>query len=233
VTAKAFLARLEAAATPEQRTKYRRFFPTSADEFVGVPMGTVFALAKEHVDLPPDEIEKLLESPVHEARAGAVSVMAKQFGARRTSEQRRGELYDLYLRRHDRIDNWDLVNLGAWKIVGAWLADKPRDVLYRLAASPSQWERRTAILATLHFSMRGDVDDAFALAERLVDDPEDLMRKATGWALREAGRHDRARLLTFLDAHGATMPRVTLRAAIEHFEPDLRAHYLALGRRRS
>jgi 3-methyladenine DNA glycosylase AlkD len=230
VTAAAFLARLSEAATEEQRVKYRRFFPTRFGEFVGVPMGTVFALAKEHVDLAPAEIEVLLESPVHEARAGAVSVMAKQYALRRTTDDRRRELYELYLRRHDRIDDWDLVDLGAWKVVGAWLADKPRDVLYRLASSASQWERRTAVLATLRFTFDGDVDDAYTLVTRLLHDPEDLMRKANGWALREAGRADRARLLAYLDAHAAEMPRVTLRAAIEHLEPEQRAHYRSLGR---
>jgi 3-methyladenine DNA glycosylase AlkD len=228
VTAAAFLARLSAAATEEQRVKYRRFFPTRFEEFVGVPMGTVFALAKEHVDLPPAEIEVLLESPVHEARAGAVSVMAKQYALRRTTDDRRRELYELYLRRHDRIDDWDLVDLGAWKVVGAWLADKPRDVLYRLAGSASQWERRTAVLATLRFTFDGDVEDAYALATRLRHDPEDLMHKATGWALREAGRADRARLLAYLDVHAGSMPRVMLRGAIEHLEPEQRAHYRSL-----
>lgn len=233
MTAAAFLDRLTAAATEEQRVKYRRFFPNRFDEFVGVPMGAVFALAKEHVDLPPSEIERLLESPVHEARAGAVSVMAKQYALRRTTEDRRRELYELYLRRHDRIDDWDLVDLGAWKVVGAWLADKPRDVLYELAAAPVQWPRRTAVLATLRFTFDGSVDDAFALASRLLDDPEDLMHKATGWALREAGRVDRARLLGFLDSHAASMPRVMLRAAIEHLEPEQRAHYRSLTGSRS
>jgi 3-methyladenine DNA glycosylase AlkD len=212
-----------------ERQKYRRYFKTGADEFIGVRMGTVFTLAQEHIGMAPGEIEKLLESPVHEARAGAVSIMARQYGAKRTTDERRAELYALYLRRHDRIDNWDLVDLGAWKVVGAHLVDKPRDILYELAASPSPWERRTAVLSTLHFSARGDVDDAYALAERLLGDPEDLMHKATGWALREAGRADRPRLLAFLDAHAATMPRVMLRAAIEHLEPEQRAHYRALA----
>jgi 3-methyladenine DNA glycosylase AlkD len=229
LTAAAFVARLDAHRSDEERHKYRRYFPSS-DDFIGVRMGTVFALAKEHVDMPVDEIEKLLESPAHEARAGAVSIMAKQAALKRTTDERRGQLYELYLRRHDRIDDWDLVDLGAWKVVGRYLQDRPRDILYDLAASPNRWERRTAVLSTLHFTMRGDVDDAFALAERLLDDDDDLVNKATGWALREGGRQDRARLLAFLDTHAATMPRTTLRAAVEHLDPAQRKHYLGLAR---
>ena len=115
LTAAAFVARLDAHRSDEERHKYRRYFPSS-DDFIGVRMGTVFALAKEHVDMPLDEIEKLLESPAHEARAGAVSIMAKQAALKRTTDERRGQLYELYLRRHDRIDDWDLVDISAHQV---------------------------------------------------------------------------------------------------------------------
>ena len=103
-------------------------------------------------------------------------------------------------------------------------------MLYELARSSNLWERRTAILATLHFARKGDVDDTFAIAELLLDDDQDLVHKATGGMLREAGKHDRPRLLAFLDAHAATMPRVTLRYAIEHLDKDVRAHYMGLAK---
>jgi 3-methyladenine DNA glycosylase AlkD len=103
----------------------------------------------------------------------------------------------------------------------------PRDVLYQLARSTSVWERRTAILATLYFVRQGDLDDTFGIAEALVDDDHDLVQKAVGGALREAGKHDRGRLLGFLDDHAATMPRTALRYAIEHLDKDQRADYLS------
>ena len=191
-------------------------------------MGDVFALAKRYVDMPPGEIEKLLESPLHEVRAGACSIMAKQAARKRTAPERRTELYELYLRRHDRIDNWDLVDLAARDVVGAQLADGPRDKLYELARSDDIWERRTAIVATHHFIRDGDLDDTFRIAELLLGDEEDLIHKPVGGWLREAGKHDRARLLAFLDEHAAAMPRTALRYAIEHLDPELREHYRGL-----
>ena len=102
---------------------------------MGVRMGSLFKLSEDFIDMPPNEIEKLLESPIHEVRAGAVSIMNKQGRSKKTSEIRRKELYDLYLQRHDRINNWDLVDLGAAFVVGRYLFDKPRNILYKLATS--------------------------------------------------------------------------------------------------
>src|SRR5688500_18373831 len=149
--ANAFLARLHALQSDEELRKIQRYFKSgegeygAGDSFIGVRMGHVFALAKEFVAMPPDEIETLLESKIHEARAGACSIMAKQYAHRQTTAARRGELFELYLRRHDRINNWDLVDLAAWNVVGPRLVDRPRDVLDRLARSANMWERRTAI----------------------------------------------------------------------------------------
>jgi 3-methyladenine DNA glycosylase AlkD len=233
LTAERYMERLQAHASPAGVEERRRYFkPRAADEpdvVLGVRMRQVFDLSREFQELPPAEIERLLESPVHEVRAGAVKIMAYQAAGRRTPEARRRELYELYLRRHDRINDWDLVDLGAWDVVGRYLMDKPRDVLDRLAGSASPWERRTAILATLWFVRRGGLDDTFRIAERLVDDGHDLVQKAVGGLLREAGKHDRDRLLAFLDEHAATMPRTALRYAIEHLDRDQRADYL--GRR--
>ena len=151
-TAAQFVERLTALRSDDELRKYARYFKfgegeyAHGDSFIGVRMGHVFGLAKEFVALPPAEIERLMESEIHEARAGAMSVMAKQFALKKTPTDRRQALYELYLRRHDRINNWDLVDLAAWHVVGPWLVDKPRDVLYRLAKSQNLWERRTAIL---------------------------------------------------------------------------------------
>jgi 3-methyladenine DNA glycosylase AlkD len=233
-TAARFVARLQSAATDEERAKLQRYFKSGegdygeGDEFIGVRMGTVFALAGEFMAMPLAEIESLLESPIHEARAGAVKIMAKQSTARSTSDDERRALYDLYLRRIDRINNWDLVDLGAWDVVGRHLIDKPRDVLHELAASPDLWERRTAILATLCFVRRDDLDDAFSIADQLLSDDEDLIHKAVGGVLRECGKRDQPRLLAFLDQRATSMPRTALRYAIEHLDPDTRARYRSM-----
>jgi DNA alkylation repair enzyme len=130
-TADAFIARLEALASPVDRDKLRRSFragedadPT-ADVVIGVRMGEVFALAKEFIDLLPEQIDQLLASPVHQVRAGALSIMGKQASRKRTTERRRRELYELYLRRTDRINDWDLVDISAHQVVGGWLLDRP------------------------------------------------------------------------------------------------------------
>lgn len=231
LTAAAFLERLHLLQSDDELKKILRYFKsTEGERFIGVRMKHLFDLAKEFMQMAPHQIEVLLDNEIHEARAGALSIMGKQVSHKKTAESRHKELYDLYLRRHDRIDNWDLVDLAGHKVVGRYLLEyqQPRDVLYQLAESENQWERRTAIVATLYFIHEGEVDDAFRIGEMLVGDPEDLVHKATGWALRYAGDKDRTRLVEFLDRHAATMPRTLLRACLEHFEPELRMHYLKL-----
>jgi HEAT repeat protein len=234
LTARAFTARLLALQDDEELRKIQRYFKSGegeyghGDKFIGVRMGSIFALAKEFAELPIVEIEKLLDSDVHESRVGALSIMAKQYPLKVTTDARRKELYDLYLRRHDRINNWDLVDLAAWHVVGPWLVDKPRAILHKLSKSKNMWERRTAILATFSFIRRGEFDDTLEIATRLLKDKEDLIHKAAGWALRVVGDKDRKVLTDFLDAHAATMPRAMLSNAIEKFTPSDKARYRAL-----
>jgi 3-methyladenine DNA glycosylase AlkD len=155
------------------------------------------------------------------------------FQARRkaTPEGRRRELYNLYLRRHDRIDTWDLVDRAAPHVVGGYLWDKPREPLYRLAASAQWFERRTSIVSTWFFIRHSDLDDTFGIAQILVNDPHDLVQKAVGGWIREAGKRDEQRLRDFLDRNAATMPRTALRYAIEHLPSDARDYYLNLKNR--
>ncbi len=228
-TAKQFIERLKAHSSPEEREKTLRYFKnTDGDQFIGVRMGQVFAGAKEFIEMSPAEIEKLLESKIHEVRAGGCSIMDKQARRKKTTPERRKELYDLYLRRHDRINNWDLVDVCAIHVIGGYLFDKPRNVLYKLAQSKNTWERRTSIVSTAYFIRQRELDDTFKIAEMLLRDKEDLIHKATGWMLRFAGDKDRARLLSFLDKHAATMPRTALRYSIEKFDEKQRKHYLSL-----
>jgi 3-methyladenine DNA glycosylase AlkD len=234
VTAKQFIQRLKSHSSPQEREKIMRYFKnTDGDQFIGVRMGQLFALAKEFIDMTPDEIEKLLDSKIHEVRAGGCSIMDKQARRKKTTPERRKELYDLYLRRHDRIDNWDLVDVCAIHVIGGYLFDKPRSALYKLARSKNTWERRTAIVSTAYFIRQRDLDDTFKICEMLLKDNQDLVHKATGWMLRFAGDKDPARLLGFLDKHAATMPRVALRYAIEKLDKKQRDHYLSLKKRAS
>jgi len=219
ITADQFMVRLRALRGPDA---------TDPDDYRGVGMGQIFALAKECMDMSPVEIEQLLEGPVHAVRVGAVSIMDFQARSKKVPAARKRELFELYLRRHDRIDTWDLVDRSAIWVVGEYLVDKPRDVLDRLAASDRPMERRTAILATFAFIRRDELDDAYRIAATLVDDPEDTVHKAVGWMLREAGKRDAARQAAFLEAHAATMPRIMLRYAIEKLDKPTRDQYLAM-----
>jgi 3-methyladenine DNA glycosylase AlkD len=178
--------------------------------------------------MPIAEIEKLLENPIHEARAGAVSIMDKASRNKKITGSRLKELYDLYMHRHDRINNWDLVDLGCLWMVGSYLFDKPRNVLYKMATSKNMWERRTAVLGTCYFIRQGDVDDTFSITALLLKDKEELVHKGAGWMLRFAGDKDRKKLLAFLDKYAVTMPRTLLRYSIEKLDIKQKEHYMDL-----
>ncbi|MBO3104008.1 DNA alkylation repair protein [Cellulomonas fengjieae] len=223
---------LVALADPERAAGMARFFQTGpgqygeGDEFLGLSVPQVVAVARRHLGLPVAALEGLLDDPRHEVRLLALKIMALECAARRTSSQRRRELLDLYLRRTDRVNGWDLVDASAPDVLGrAVLAGLPADVLYRLARSPVLWERRIAIVATFPLIRAGDLDHTFALAALLEGDPHVLLHKAVGWMLREAGKRDEPRLLAYLDEHAATMPRTALRYSLERLSPELRAHY--------
>jgi 3-methyladenine DNA glycosylase AlkD len=234
LTAKHFTERMNKMRSAKELEKIQRYFKSGkgqygeGDKFIGVRMGDLFKLAIEFQEMPVKEIEKLLESPIHESRAGAVSIMDKASRNRKITEERRKELFDLYIRRHDRVNNWDLVDLGALNLIGSYLYDKPRKILYKLAKSKDIWERRTAIVGTTYLIRQGDVNDTFKIAEILVKDKEDLVHKGTGWMLRFAGDKDPKRLIAFLDKYAATMPRTLLRYSIEKLSKKQKDHYMSL-----
>lgn len=228
LTAAEFLKRLKVLRSPAVAKSHSHLASNDDDVILGVRMGQVFALAKEFINMELDEVEAMLESPIHEMRVGAVSIMDFQARSKKTTDAHRKELFDLYIRRHDRINTWDLVDRSAPWVVGSYLFGKPRKVLYKLAKSKKMPERRTAIVSTLFFIGKGDVDDAFKLAEVMLYDKVDLIHKANGWVLRFAGDKDRKRLLEFLDNYAADMPRVTLRYATEKFDKTQREYYLKL-----
>ncbi len=191
-----------------------------------VRMSTIFTLAKKCMYMPLAEVEKLLDSEYYEARMGAVSIMDYQARDKKTTNERRKELYELYINRHDRINNWDLVDRSAPYVVGGYLFDKPRKILYKLAKSKNVWERRTSIVATYFFIRQNQINDTFAIAEMLVHDKHDLINKAVGSWVREAGKRDKQMLLNFLNKSYKTMPRVTLRYAVEKLDKKEKKPYL-------
>jgi 3-methyladenine DNA glycosylase AlkD len=224
LTADAFVADLSALASPEEAVKRRRHY--AGVHVLGVRMGAVFETAKRYAAMPLDEIDRLLDHRAYEVRMGAVSIMDAQARRKSTGDAQRQDLFELYLRRHDRLDNWDFPDRAAPHVVGRWLADKPRDVLYRLARSNDVWERRTAIVATAWFLKQGDVEDTYAISAVLLDDAEESTQKAIGSWLREAGKRDQAHLIAFLDEHAYHMHKTALRLATQLLDDTARRRYL-------
>lgn len=194
------------------------------DIFLGIRVPAVRKLANEHKDLPLKETLSLLRSPYHEVRLFALISLVNAFAKGEEIIQKK--IYDLYLENTGYINNWDLVDLSAPKIVGAYLFLKSRKPLYQLAKSKSLWERRIAVLATFFFIKNNQFDDSLKIAECMLKDKEDLIHKAVGWMLREIGKRDMERLEEFLKKHCRTMPRTMLRYAIERFTPTKRSMYL-------
>jgi 3-methyladenine DNA glycosylase AlkD len=221
-------------ANPARAAALQRFFKTApgeygaGDRFLGLTMPEVRRLARQYADTSLAQLERLLESPWHEVRMLALVIMVQQF--RRADEEMREALYRVYLRRTDRINNWDLVDVTAPGVVGAYLLSRPRSVLRRLARSANVWERRIAIISTFAFLRAGDHADSLALATMLLHDSHDLIHKAVGWTLREVGKHDERVLRQFLDRHSPSMPRTMLRYAIERLPASARRTYLGRPR---
>ena len=218
-------------ANPEKAEVLKRFFKTGpgqygeGDVFLGVVVPLSRKIAKKYAELPFEGILTLLRSKIHEERLIALFILIGQF--ERGDEEKRKRIFHLYLEHTTFINNWDLVDLSADKIVGAYLSGKPRDILYRLAQSESLWERRISIIATFHFIKQGRYEDALAVAGLLLRDCEDLIHKAVGWMLREVGKRcSEEAEETFLRKHRPEMPRTMLRYAIERFSPEKRQLYL-------
>jgi 3-methyladenine DNA glycosylase AlkD len=231
LTAGTFVTALEQLQSAEEAQKNSRYFrdDTNKDNhMLGVRMKSLFDTAKAFTWMPLEEIEPLLENKYYEVRMGAVSIMDFRAREKKTTATEKKFMFDLYTRRHDRIDNWDLVDRSAPHVVGGYLADKPRSILYKLAKSKNVWERRTAIVSTWFFIRRNELDDTFRIAELLLKDRHDLIQKAVGSWIREAGKRDKKRLLDFLDRHALTMPAAMLYAAVEQFDKLTKEKYLSL-----
>jgi DNA alkylation repair enzyme len=219
--------RLQALSDAEKREIFPKFFKAGkgeygeGDRFLGVTVPNIRAIAKLHKDISIEEIRGLIQSEWHEVRLCALIIMVEK--SKKKDEALRKELFNLYLSQTERINNWDLVDLSCRFIIGEYLLDKSRDILYQLAQSPLLWDNRIAIVSTYAFIRKGQLEDTYALSDLMMQHPHDLMHKAIGWMLREAGKRDSERLYDYVMSHRADMPRTMLRYAIEKFSPKERA----------
>jgi 3-methyladenine DNA glycosylase AlkD len=230
----ALRTRLRRLASSRDARFLQRYFKTApgeygaGDRFVGIRVPVLRRLAREFRALPRRDAIVLLHSPIHEERSLALMLLVGAY--QRADDAGRTEIYDLYLSHLDHVNNWDLVDGSAPRIVGAHLEKRSRQILFRLARSKILWHRRVAVLATFYFIQAGDFGDALRLAEMLLGDKHDLMHKAVGWMLREIGKRDVAVLKQFLARHAARMPRTMLRYAIEKLPARARTRYLQAGK---
>jgi len=209
----------------------QRFFKTGPGEygegdiFLGVMVPEQRKIAKKFRNLELDKVVKLLHSKVHEVRLTALFIIIYQFEKGDNKKQKR--IYNIYLNNAKRVNNWDLVDLSAPKIVGQYLLNKPRGILYKLIKSNNLWERRIAVLSTLTFIKKNDYIDTLVLSEKLIGDKHDLIHKAVGWMLREIGKKDELVLLGFLNKYFKKMPRTMLRYSIEKLDNNQRKYYMS------
>jgi len=230
MTAQEIHKHLQKLANPDKAKILQGFFKTGpgeygeGDRFLGLVVPVIRKLAKQYQDTPIGEVKKLLASVIHEERLLALLMLVQRY--EKGDDGLKKIIYGLYLESTEYINNWDLVDLSAEKIVGPYLRDRARRPLYRLAKSKSLWERRIAIISTFHYIKDHDYRDTLAVAGLLLDDAEDLIHKAVGWMLREVGKRDMGVEERFLRAHYRSMPRTMLRYAIERFPESKRKKYL-------
>lgn len=229
MTAEDFEQALAKYGSDSDASFLQRFFKTGPGEygegdlFIGVKVPDTRKVCREFKDLPLMEIQKLLNSPIHEHRLGAVILLVNQFG------KNKEEVFNFYLKNvyKNRVNNWDIVDSSAHQIVGGYLMNKSHDLLFDLANSDNLWQRRVAVLATFHFIKNGEATTALVIAERLLSDDQDLIHKAVGWMLREIGKQiGEDILLDFLNKHVTEMPRTMLRYSIEKLPEHTRQYYL-------
>lgn len=231
MTAKDIQKELENVFSPEKRDFLPYFFKTGkgqygeGDKFIGVVVPDIRKIARANKTLSFDEVTKLLNNEYHECRMCALFILIEQY--KKAKEEDRKLLVDFYLAHSHRINNWDLVDLSAKDILGEYLLDKKdRSILYKLVKSDLLWDQRIAVLATFAFIKKNDFNDILRLSEELLSHKHDLMHKATGWMLREAGKRDKDVLIGFLDKHYRRMPRTMLRYSIEKLSTEEKTYYM-------
>lgn len=230
------LTQMLAAADPSQVAGLSRFFKTGpgqygeGDRFLGIKVPVTRSIVKAvWATTTFTDLEECIGSPYHEVRLAALLTLVQIFKHARKDVAMQQRCVDFYLAHTDRINNWDLVDLSCYEILGPWLLDKDRQLLYDLARNgKTLWEQRIGMVTTMAFLRAGQLDDTYAIAEIYLEKPQlhDLLQKAGGWLLREAGKRNGARLKAWLEPRCATMPRTMLRYAIEKFEEGERRRFL-------
>lgn len=219
---------------PSQVEGLSRFFKTGpgqygeGDIFLGIKVPTTRAVVKSYwKELTLNDLKECVINPYHEVRLAALLALVEMFSHSKKDRAFQKECVDFYLSHTDRINNWDLVDLSCYPLLGVWLLDKDRSLLYDLARDGKTiWEQRIGIVSTMTFIRHGQLDDTFSIADILLHHPHDLIHKAVGWLLREAGKKDKVALTEFLKSRHKTMPRTMLRYAIEKFPEEKRAVFL-------
>lgn len=222
---------LQSLANPKKAAFFPKFFKAGpgeyaeGDQFLGVIVPDQRKVAKKYKNLPLDQIKELLYSPIHEHRLTALFILVAQYQKAKTDEEKK-IFYDFYLKHRAQVNNWDLVDSSAHKIVGDYLLTRDRSILYELAKSKSLWDRRIAMIAMWTFIREGELEEVLKVAELLVNDSHDLIHKAVGWMLRELGKKDQVIEEKFLKKHHKTMPPTMLRYAIEKFDQQKKDFYM-------
>ncbi len=218
---------LQKKSNKEKAKVLQKFFKTGkgeygeGDVFLGVTVPEQRKIAKKHVQTELDELQQPLASRIHEERLTALLILVEKY-----NKGNKKEIFDFYIKNIRNINNWDLVDLTAEKIIGDYLIDKDKGMLYEMAKSKSIWERRIAIVATYRFIKDNKLEDTFAISKMLLKDKHDLIHKAVGWMLREAGKKNLKGLESFLDIHYKEMPRTMLRYAIERMDNEKKNFYI-------
>ena len=216
--------------SPKQAKILSRFFKTSkgeygeGDVFLGVIVPEQRKVAKKYLNLSLKDLQELLSSKIHEYRLTSLFILIDKY--RKSDEKSKKEIVDFYLKNTKNINNWDLIDLSSGKILGNYLLNKNKSILYKLAKSKSLWERRISIMSTSEFIRSNKFDDTLKISEILLKDKHDLIHKAVGWMLREVGKRYLAVEEKFLKKYYKKMPRTMLRYAIEKCEEKKRRYYL-------
>jgi len=211
----------------------QKFFKTGQGEygegdiFLGLTVPQSRKIAKKYSNLDISAINSLLDSKIHEERLIALLILVENYQS--SNDEQKYKIINFYLQNAKNINNWDLVDLTADKILGNYLINKPKDILYSLANSENLWEKRISIISTFHFIKNNFFEDAFKISKILINDKHDLIHKAVGWMLREVGKRNKKELQKFLNENYKIMPRTTLRYAIEKFPEKQRQAYLKGG----
>jgi 3-methyladenine DNA glycosylase AlkD len=230
MTTKEIRSKLRKLGNKKRAKLARRYFKTGPGEygegdiFLGIAVPKLRTLAKEYQDLALTDIIDLLQSAIHEERLLALLLLVRAYA--HADDDIKKKIYERYLQNTRYINNWDLVDLSAMRIVGAYLMEKSKRPLHHLAASNDMWERRIAVMATFHFIERREFAVSLTIARKLLTDKEDLIHKAVGWMLREVGKRTLRIEEQFLKRHYQKMPRTMLRYAIEKFPEAKRQRYL-------